>query len=104
MWWNWNTRDIQNVVPKGMRVRVSLWPLFFDREIKSTEELKIELSKKQEFDSTNKLQTSWDSLGFHKADLFGSIPKSATGESSQKKFFHNPLRKRGNVTYHDTVS
>ena len=26
------------------------------------------------------VQTSWDSIGFHKADLFGSIPKSATGE------------------------
>ena len=37
------------------------------------------------------LQTSWDSVGFHKADLFGSIPKSATleigkGESTEAEY------------------
>ena len=30
-WWNRYTRDTQNVVPKGMRVRISLWPLIEKR-------------------------------------------------------------------------
>lgn len=27
MWWNWQTRDAQNVVPQGMGVRLSPWSL-----------------------------------------------------------------------------
>jgi hypothetical protein len=26
-WWNWQTRDAQNVVPQGMGVRLSPWSL-----------------------------------------------------------------------------
>jgi hypothetical protein len=68
-WWNWFTRGTQNAVPQGMRVRISLWPL-------SSGKWKVESGKLL-------LQAGWDSVGSHKADLFGSIPKPAICTSFQ---------------------
>ncbi len=39
------------------------------------------------FELERMVQTSWDSVGFHKAESFGSIPKSATRRLLQESLF-----------------